>query len=178
MYVASNEATACTEIKSQFGEYISLAEFEVKKDMNIVDFSSKKSFEVKYSELYNMSLAVFFTQLMMQYCAPVKDSNGYRATQIISEYIRKIGVDGIAYQSYLSPGGINYTIFHSHRSLIKFKKSRILIHKQANHSFWDFNNDTAIFSNKDNFLMKYDEKQAEKHKKRLKVYFKTKKCDD
>lgn len=175
LYAASNEETACAEIKSQLGELISLAEFEVKKRLNIIDFSCDKTFEREKSKLHEMSFGVFFTQLMMKYCEPVNDSSEYKVTQLISEYIRKTGVDGIAYKSYLSPGGINYTIFHSHRSLIEYQRSRILIHKQANHSFWDFNNDKAIFSNKDDFQMEYDKKIAEEHKKHLKMYFKIKK---
>lgn len=173
LYVASNEETACAEIKSQLSDLISLAEFEVKKQMNIIDFSSDKTFEKKYSELHDMSLGVFFTQLMMQYCVPIKDNSEYRATQLVSEYIRKTGVDGIAYKSFLSPGGVNYTIFHSHCSLIEFQSSRVLIHKQANHSFWDFNNDKAIYSNGKNEQMEYNQEIAEDHKKHLRRYFNT-----
>lgn len=39
----------------------------------------------------------------------------------------------------------------------------VLMHKQANHSFWDFNNKQAIFSNPENNLMDYDSKIAEEH---------------
>ena len=72
---------------------------------------------------------------MSHYSEPVKDNRSYRATQIVSDYLRKTGIDGVAYRSSLSPEGVNYTIFNSHPSNIKYVGSKILIHKQANHSF-------------------------------------------
>lgn len=108
---------------------------------------------------------------MAQYTLPVKSEKIYRATQILSDYLRKTGVDGIAYKSYLAPGGVNYTIFNSHSHAIKFVNSRVLMHKQANHSFWDFNNKQAIFSNPENNLMDYDQKIAGEHIKHLSQTF-------
>lgn len=167
LYVASNPETACVEIKSQFGDLISLAEFELTKPLSIIDFASEKTFQRKDTELYGMSMGVFFSELMLRFFEPVRGENAYRATQIISDYLRKTGVDGIKYRSFLSPGGCNFTIFNSHPSYIKFCDSRVLIHKQANHSFWDFNNDTEIMSNRDAKLLVYEQNIAEKHKKHL-----------
>ena len=110
---------------------------------------------------------------MLRFFEPVRGENAYRATQIISDYLRKTGVDGIKYRSFLSPGGCNFTIFNSHPSYIKFCDSRVLIHKQANHSFWDFNNDTEIMSNRDAKLLAYEQNIAEKHKKHLCQKFRT-----
>lgn len=80
-------------------------------------------------------------------------------------------LDGIAYKSYLAPGDINYTIFNSHPSSVRFVCSRVLMHKQANYSFWDFNNKKAIYSNPEYSLMDYDLKIAEKHVKYLSQTF-------
>lgn len=173
LYVASNPETACMETKSQFGDLISLAEFELTKSLSIIDFASEKTFQRKDTELYGMSMGVFFSELMLRFFEPVRDENAYRATQIISDYLRKTGVDGIKYRSFLSPGGWNFTIFNSHPSYIKFCESRVLIHKQANHSFWDFNNDTEIMSNRDAKLLAYEQNIAEKHKKHLCQKFRT-----
>ncbi len=67
LYMASNKETACAEVKPQIGDLISIAAFELSKEMKIFDFSSEKSFESKYRQTYEMSLGVFFTQLMMQF---------------------------------------------------------------------------------------------------------------
>ena len=63
LYIASNSETACMEIKSQFGDLISLAVFELTKPLSIIGFASEKTFQRKDTELYGMSLGVFFSQL-------------------------------------------------------------------------------------------------------------------
>ena len=98
---------------------------------------------------------------MLRFFELVRGENAYRATQIISDYLRKTGVDGIKYRSFLSPGGCNFTIFNSRPSYIKFCDSGVLIHKQANHSFWDFKNDTEIMSNRDAKLLVYKQNIAD-----------------
>lgn len=168
LYVASNEATACMEVKSQFGDLISLATFEILEPLVVIDFSSDKAFDRELSIQHNLSMGVFFTLLMSHYSEPVKDNRSYRATQIISDYLRKTGIDGVAYRSSLSPEGVNYTIFNSHPSNIKYVGSKILIHKQANHSFWDLNEEKAIFSNPEGKMLEYDKAIADKQKDRLK----------
>ncbi len=161
LYVASNEETACVEVKPQYGDLISLATFKSVKNMKIINFSTEKSFSRTDTEIQNMSMGVFFTLLMMQYCVPIKDKNIYRVTQIISDYLRKTGIDGIAYRSFFSPGGVNYTLFNCHHSNIEYVDSRILLYKQAMHSFWDYNNGKAIMSCLDKKL-EYDSEIAKK----------------
>lgn len=172
LYVASDEQTACMEVRSIFGDLISLATFEVSEVLKIVDFASDKGFEKRKSKECNMSLAEFFSLLMMQYTKPVKNKKVYRATQMISDYIRKTGIDGIAYKSFLTPGGVNYTIFNGHPSKIAFLDSRVVLHKQANHSFWDLNHESTILSNPQGKGLTYDLEPANEQKQVLANIFK------
>lgn len=173
LYVASNPQTACMEIKSQFSDLISLATFELLQPLKIIDFATDdKKFQRKDTEYYGMSLGVFFTQLMFRYTEPARGENTYRATQIISDYLRKTGVDGVAYSSFLVPKGVNYTIFNCHHSKVKFCDSRVLIHRYANHSFWDFNEECTLMSNKNEERMKWNVREAEEYKKQLRNRFK------
>lgn len=105
---------------------------------------------------------------------PARGENTYRVTQIVSDYLRKTGIDGIAYNSFLSPGGINYTIFNCHPSKIKFCESKVLIHRYANHSFWDFNEGCAFMSNESEARMKWNDDEAEEYKKQLRDQFRLK----
>lgn len=164
LYVASNEETACIEVKPQYGDLISLATFDFRQDTRIIDFSKDIKFNREDTEIHNMSLGIFFTQLMSQFSIPIKNNNVYRATQIISDYLRKTGIDGIAYKSFFTPNGVNYCFFNCHREKVKYVDSRILLYKYANHSFWDFNNKKAILTCTDENL-KYKEEIAEKHLK-------------
>lgn len=173
LYLASNPETACMEIKSQFGDLISLAQFELLDTIKIIDFASDKTFQMEDTKYHGLSLGVLFTQLMLRYMEPVRNEKEYRITQIISDYLRKTGIDGVAYRSFLSPGGINYTIFNSHPKKIQFCESKVLIHKQANHSFWDLNEECEIMSNRNEKLMMWDSAIAEDHKKHLSIRFKT-----
>lgn len=157
LYVANNPETACAEVKSSLRSLVSLAEFEIKKEMTIIDFSQDVAFESKLSEKYNMSMGVFFTSLMSSFTIP--DTGRYRFTQVVSDYLRKFGVDGIAYRSFYT-GGINYTIFNSHKSRIEFKKSRILSHQFSNDVFWDFNNQCILETVPDKETCKYDKDVA------------------
>ncbi len=172
LYAANNPQTACVEIKSQFGELISLATLKTKRELNVIDFSSEKAFQYEDTKKYKMRLGKFFTQLMLRYSQPVQGKNSYRATQIISDYIRKTGIDGIMYKSFLSPGGVNYTIFNCHPRNIKVIESKVLIHKYANHSYWDFNENKEVLSNAEGKWMRYEEKIAKTHRDHINTVFK------
>lgn len=161
LYIAKDEATACMEVKPQVGDLISLARFEVTKDLHIIDFSSDKQFDNTISDLYDMSMGEFFTELMFRFSIPVSDDREYRATQYISDYLRKTGVDGIKYRSFLSPGGINVTLFNSHPSNIRFCGSRILMYGHFQASFWDLNNEKSIISNDKRIRIDYDKESAD-----------------
>lgn len=159
LYVAEDVATACAEIKSTIRSLISVAEFEVKSDLKIVNFSTDdKKFAYKQNDEYQMSLGRFITLLMMQYCQPVSNKDNYRATQIVSDYIRKMGYDGISYRSFFTIKN-NYTIFNCHKNKIAYKNSRILAHQFSDDVFWDFNKQVAIHTeNKSN--KEYDSELA------------------
>lgn len=172
LYIASNPETACMEVKSQFGDLISLAKFRIIKPLYVIDFGTEKTFQRSDTELYEMSMGDFFSQLMLRFTEPVRGENAYRATQIIADYLRKTGIDGIKYKSFLSPGGFNYTIFNCHPSAIEFCESKVVLHKQANHSFWDFNDEKEIMSNREEKWLVYDKRIADIHRKHLLQRFK------
>lgn len=90
-----------------------------------------------------MDLNTFFNSLMFSFCQP--DPEIYHFTQIISDYLRKSGIDGLAYLSFYT-GKMNYTIFNSHKSNIRFDNSKIVSHHFTNEIFWDFNNNDTLKS--------------------------------
>lgn len=55
LYVASNPETACMEVKSGYGDLLSLATFKTSKNMSIIDFSTDKSFQYEDTVLHDMS---------------------------------------------------------------------------------------------------------------------------
>ena len=172
LYLASNPETACMEVKSQFGDLISLATFELTEPLHVIDFASDKQFTRSETEFHGVGLGVFFSQLMLRYTEPVRGEKAYKVTQTVSDYLRKTGIDGIAYRSFLVPDGINYTIFNSHPHKIEFCGSKVLLHKQANDSVLEFNDEQEIMSNRNGKLLTWDNKIASKHKEHLSKRFK------
>lgn len=169
LYLAEDAATACAEIKSNIRSWVSLAQFEIVSPLKIINFSEEKSFNTELYEVHNMSLGTFFTELMFSFSKP--DKNSYAVSQIISDYIRKFGIDGIAYRSFYTDK-TNYTIFNSHKSKIKYINSRILLHYSSNEVFWDFNHQTSLRPNENldydiqtgNEMLSKLEKHIRKHK--------------
>lgn len=149
LYVAQDIATACAEIKSTLRNLISVAEFEVISPLKIIDFSNDdKKFSYEINEEYQMSIGQFITLLMFQYCQPAVNDMDYKMTQILSDYIRKMGFDGIMYRSFFTMNN-NYTVFNCHKSKIAFKNSRIVSHQFVDNVFWDYNSEMAIHTNVD-----------------------------
>ncbi len=143
LYLAKDPRTACCEVKPRIRQFVSLAEFELTDTMHIIDFSEDVRFEDMEE---NISLAVLFTDIMGMYFMPVNEDEKYKATQFLTDYIRKNGVDGIAYRSYYNESGVNYTIFNSDHRRIKFNGSRLLLFQSQRQTFLDFTNKKVISS--------------------------------
>ncbi len=139
LYLANRENTACAEVKPHLNQLISLASFKTKRTFYIIDFSTNKTFEPDESIGDNVALGPLFSLVMRKYFEPVSDSSEYRATQIITDHIRKTGIDGVAYRSLFDEKGVNYTIFNSDRGSIDFQRSKIIMLQSARQTFLDFN---------------------------------------
>jgi hypothetical protein len=139
-YCSKKEITACVEIKPNPDEMISVAKFETVKDLNMIDFTAenkmilpKKLYDKKGKKFINLN--TLFIDIMSNYFKPVSDPQKYAATQFLSDYIRKTGVDGICYRSYYDKDGINYVIFNSHHQNIKFIESHIIFEQGVTRHF-------------------------------------------
>jgi len=146
LYLSDDASTACTEIRPRLGQYISVATFEQKRKLKIIDFTKDTSFDRQDSLDEGVALGLFFTMLMRRYFEPVSDNKEYLPTQIITDHIRETGIDGVKYLSYFNTTGANYTFFNSSRQNFEFKGSRILLHQCAEHYYTDFNNKEIIKS--------------------------------
>ena len=170
LYVSKDEKTACAELKSSPMDLISLATFELTQNMKIVDFAFDKRFKEKEIEDDQLALGLLFTRIMKSYITPVRnkeEDKTYKITQIISDHIRKMGVDGISYGSFYDRQGENYTFFNSHKKFFTFCGSRLLVNKSERVSFLDFENESIlnVYSRNDT---KYDKNSADDMMKNIK----------
>ena len=139
LYLADTIETACSEVKPNIGQLISVAKFKVIKPIRILDFASDKKFETKESKDENCALGEMFTLIMRRYFEPVHDEKEYLATQVITDHIRKTGLDGVAYKSFYSKDGVNYTIFNSDRRKFDFLESKIIVLQNVEWGYYDIN---------------------------------------
>ena len=160
LYLANSPEVACAEVKPPLLSLISVATFKVKRPIVIVDFSEDKAFEPSDSISDNLALGPFFTLIMRQYFEPIHNDSDYKATQIITDHIRKSGVDGIAYRSNYHTGGVNYTIFNSNRESFEFVESKAFMFQSQQHNFCDFDK-KMILSTQSQETSGYDAKLSD-----------------
>lgn len=160
LYLSNNAETACSEVKPTITQLISVAEFLVKEPIRVIDFTENKLLECFIKEK-SIDLGALFARIMERYFLPVIDPFEYKATQIITEHIRKTGVDGVSYRSFFDAKGTNYTIFNSDRRRFEFLGSRIVSLQNEKRVFWDYNNNRSIEAQTMG-PKEYDQKTADK----------------
>lgn len=151
LYLAEDEYTACAEVKPESHSLLSVAQFQVKRQLQLVDLAHDDTTEILQElreERRDISFSSLFTQIMTQFAIPVMDSSEYYASQYIADYIRKFGVDGIAYRSSWT-NKINYTIFNCAEINIGFKSSKIVWVPRLCYEILDINGQKAIKNNDD-----------------------------
>lgn len=129
LYLASDEITACSEIKPLIRQLVSVAQFKSTEDMKAIDFS-----KLKYSEpldindeKYDADARQFLQKVLALFTAPIDNPNDYCVTQKIADYFREKGYPGFIYRSFFTNGN-NYTFFDDSMKSFQWIDSRVLIY--------------------------------------------------
>lgn len=119
LYLASDRDTTFSECR--LSDCIAIvAEYELKHNLQVIDFTKNDYYDdgSVFSDDYcheEHFMTHFLQSFVKELSQPVSDNQDrsyeYVATQIISEYIRSIGLDGICYQSSVA-NGKNYAFFY------------------------------------------------------------------
>ncbi len=128
LYVADDEVTACAETKSKVREYISVAEFELSENVQVLDFSKmqfSKPFN-QYNDIYSVDVRKMLSILEFYFSKPVYSSEEYKCSQQIVRHFREKGITGFKYRSFYSSGN-NYTFFDDAMKKFIWNDSRVLI---------------------------------------------------
>lgn len=157
LYVCEDEATACAEIKTIPKSLISLAEIKIIKSLEVFNFCKNKSVNLGGTG-NTIDINSLFAEASMYFSRPIANEGEYALTQLISDYVRKTGIDGIAYTSFFTAKK-NYTIFNSHSSNVHFLNSRLVANQGAISYYWDFNNDKSIIAGQDG--LNYEENNSD-----------------
>ena len=108
LYIAESPTTAVFEVRPLLHNAVNVAGIEVKEQLIIsniavgIDVDATKDNSVDEWLMYFIQTA---------FSSSTNNPDDYIASQIIAEYIRHLGYDGIRYSSSLHRGGYNLTVF-------------------------------------------------------------------
>lgn len=124
LYLSTDVKTAILEVRPYVGQQVSVARVRLEKDLRLFNFcnSYKKNSD-------DMSLLSMISKL---FSIPKVDSNEtYYATQYICEYIKKLGFDGVMFQSSRNQGGNNIVLFDTKKDDITRKKNYTILSSKS-----------------------------------------------
>lgn len=120
LYLASDKETTLKECRIKSSEVAVIAEFVSTEELQILDLSSNQYFAPNsiFDPEYdhdNTWMNEFWKSFVKEISEPVSDdkedhSYEYAATQLVAEYYRSKGYDGICFKSSVGPGK-NYVFF-------------------------------------------------------------------
>jgi len=134
LYLASSIDTAISEIRGHKGEVVTIAEFEMKADLELADLRDPKNtitpFELdaenELEHIYkNMPFLTLLGNELSKAIIPRDANLEYLPSQYLCELLKKIGFHGIIYKSSIE-GGTNYVIF-SDKKLKSVTTSQFII---------------------------------------------------
>ncbi|MBP5446197.1 MAG: RES family NAD+ phosphorylase [Acholeplasmatales bacterium] len=117
LYLSSDEKTCIAELRLKIGSICSIAEFKQKKDLRLLNLDKNKT------------LKDFLI-------TPVCDDNiyHYKFTRFISDLIKAIGIDGIAYDSVQSNGKC-FVIFDDQNFELVTYSEKMFLAKRVEYDF-------------------------------------------
>lgn len=120
LYIANDLLTTLFETRAALHDYVSIGEFRLKEDIIIIDLKGigkQDPFDLAQNELLEDYLAYlpFLKRLGYELSKPIRRQDSdldYLPTQYLTEFIKSIGTDGVAYGSSLNKTGQNLAIFN------------------------------------------------------------------
>jgi len=109
LYAATHLETAIAEVRPWIGSYVSVAQFPLRRDVYVVDCVTGDRRIMAYAgepEPLERQRQVWqdIDQAFSQPVTRGDDVASYAPTQVIAEFLRENGLDGVAYGSSLGPG--------------------------------------------------------------------------
>lgn len=122
LYVADQYQTAIMEMRPWIGELISVARFSPMKELKVIDLTQDNEHTLKMKRFFNKDMPItpeaiqkqIWSEINHAFSEPVTNTDEtaqYAPTQIIAEWIKSWGFDGVKYRSSVHPQGTNYAFF-------------------------------------------------------------------
>ena len=108
LYMAENPTTAVFEVRPILHNAVNVAGIEVKEQLLVANIAVDIDLNPQKEKSLNEWLLCF---IQSAFSSPTNNPDDYISSQIIAEYIRHLGYDGIRYSSSLHRDGYNLTVF-------------------------------------------------------------------
>lgn len=108
LYMAESPTTAVFEVRPLLHNAVNVAEIEVKEQLTIANIAVGIDIDATKDNSVDEWLMYF---IQTAFSSSTNNPDDYIASQIIAEYIRHLGYDGVRYSSSLHRGGYNLTVF-------------------------------------------------------------------
>ena len=132
LYLCKSEETTYYEVRALYLDKLAIGSFKTTRDLNILDFTSVVSVYYAYNNSTISLSEVIARQKILQLISsdlskPLRRYDSeleYVPTQLICEYCKINGIDGICFNSSLHNGGVNVVLFDSSSAECVKVKSR------------------------------------------------------
>lgn len=108
LYIAESPTTAVFEVRPLLHDAVNVAGIEVKEQLTIANIAVGIDIDATKDNSVDEWLMYF---IQTAFSSSTNNPDDYIASQIIAEYIRHLGYDGIRYRSSLHRNGYNLTVF-------------------------------------------------------------------
>lgn len=108
LYMAESPTTAVFEVRPLLSSAVNVAGIEVKEPLRIVNIAVDIDMNPENEKSVDEWLLCF---IQSAFSSPTNNPDDYIESQIIAEYLRHLGYDGIRYGSSLHRDGYNLTVF-------------------------------------------------------------------
>lgn len=122
LYLCDNIDTTFYEVRAVYLDRISVGRFIIQRDLNLVNFSAETNLFYAFNSENNDSLIevikhkILFKKISADLSKPQRRYDTeieYVPTQLICEYCKHIGADGIMFKSSLDQSGTNIVLFNN-----------------------------------------------------------------
>jgi len=117
LYLANDIETIMYESRSSYLDYVSVAKFQVNKELKIVSLNTIQKIDPFTPDInlrnliYNTKLLKVISNALSNPLRSHESKIEYIPTQYICEFIKSLGFDGVEYSSAMHSNGLNYAFF-------------------------------------------------------------------
>ena len=109
LYVSEDPTTTLFEVRPFIFDSVNIAQIRINSPLKIANIAV----DLELSGNKDATIEMYVMGMIQEaFSKPTSNPDDYIPTQIIAEYIKSLGYDGIRYNSSLHFGGVNLTIFN------------------------------------------------------------------